>query len=1243
MNHRYFVTLLVLGIFAVGNLIPANFVFGAMYQNLNPTGDQTIAPASANFESGEAVWVNNTFVVRTRAGGTGTLRNLQLTTGTGNVGAVVNSAGNLGIGTASPTARLDARYASFAMANYPLFVGNSSYSYTHVNYDTAVIQQDDVTTLRMVEYNNGGTNQELGIEVGDGYSNFTSSVPMRFWGTASPGGLIYNGASGALALTITGANATFSQPVTVGTPTAVSHATTKSYVDSMFSGSGQWTTNGGLVYLTSTTQNVGIGTTSPGAKLEVNGDVMIKNSAGTGGINIVDDGGTNQRIAHSGSKFYIGKTGNQLVSFVQIDGTSANTQHLYIPSGNVGIGTVSPGNKLEIYGSSNGLLMKLNIGGVNVAQIGSEGGVGAFDLEAHGSPILMAKPGTYGVAFGQGVTWSDLPTNGNMNLKGNVGIGTTNPQYKIDMPINGKIGTYSDASHNASIEFYNSTTANMNFQLTNASGGSYTFSGGNVGIATTTPVYKLDVVGTSQFSQPVIVGTPTANSHATTKSYVDSMFTGSGQWTTNGGLVYLTSTTQNVGIGTTSPGAKLEVNGDVMIKNSAGTGGINIVDDGGTNQRIAHSGSKFYIGKTGNQLVSFVQIDGTSANTQHLYIPSGNVGIGTVSPGNKLEIYGSSNGLLMKLNIGGVNVAQIGSEGGVGAFDLEAHGSPILMAKPGTYGVAFGQGVTWSDLPTNGNMNLKGNVGIGTTNPQYKIDMPINGKIGTYSDASHNASIEFYNSTTANMNFQLTNASGGSYTFSGGNVGIATTTPVYKLDVVGTSQFSQPVIVGTPTANSHATTKSYVDSMFTGSGQWTTNGGLVYLTSTTQNVGIGTTSPSNKFTVGVADNSTTQASGGAVLNIFNSNTTANNYASIAFGQSGAGSNSFSRIGVQYIDRTGGSEDQDIFFSTIGGGAYNERMRILSTGNVGVGTTSPGNKFEVVGGNIALYESANIERKILVYRSGVIVGGLTSANGAMTLESGNSKDIYITPSSPGNVLINSGNVGISTTTPSYNLDVAGYGRFTQPVLVGTPTASGHAATKSYVDSIVGGGAGSGSFTTLTVTGTSTLSGNLWLTGAMYSNLNMNGKNITGINKLTVSTIDPLYEIEGKKYSTYASAIAGGVKEEYVGRGKLEQIAIGNWQMAIDFSKVERGSDLWVWYKAIEFSKDNVEVLATAYDVPISIAYTIEGQKIIFKANNKERMANGEIEFSYRLVGKRFDWRKWPTYAKDQSETPSLIVK
>jgi len=56
----------------------------------------------------------------------------------------------------------------------------------------------------------------------------------------------------------------------------------------------------------------------------------------------------------------------------------------------------------------------------------------------------------------------------------------------------------------------------------------------------------------------------------------------------------------------------------------------------------------------------------------------------------------------------------------------------------------------------------------------------------------------------------------------------------------------------------------------------------------------------------------------------------------------------------------------------------------------------------------------------------------------------------TSNNPQLVLHNDGNVGIGTTVPGYKLDVRGTGGFTGTVVVATPTASNHAATKGYVD-------------------------------------------------------------------------------------------------------------------------------------------------------------------------------------------------
>ncbi len=102
------------------------------------------------------------------------------------------------------------------------------------------------------------------------------------------------------------------------------------------------------------------------------------------------------------------------------------------------------------------------------------------------------------------------------------------------------------------------------------------------------------------------------------------------------------------------------------------------------------------------------------------------------------------------------------------------------------------------------------------------------------------------------------------------------------------------------------------------------------------NVGIGTSSPGSKLEISSSSDNLLELNGGATSNPY-----------MLFAQNGT-----RRAFIQYVN--GGllslvSEYGDVRFMTGTGGVETEKMRIKSNGNVGIGTTSPSAKLEVVGG------------------------------------------------------------------------------------------------------------------------------------------------------------------------------------------------------------------------------------------------------------------------------------------------------
>ena len=242
---------------------------------------------------------------------------------------------------------------------------------------------------------------------------------------------------------------------------------------------------------------------------------------------------------------------------------------------------------------------------------------------------------------------------------------------------------------------------------------------GNVGIGTSSPNTTLDVNGT------INVRTNGYQFGRITTNNIDAV---------NGGLTFqfinsnsfqngiILNYAGNVGIGTTSPSSKLEV--------YSGSGANYIYATNGTaatfNGLMIRYNSTDYMGAIGNPSSGEFRIGGFnvsgyfttiySNNSETVRVTGGNVGIGTTSPGNLLEVQGTaklnaptSGTVNLAFGISGTNYASIKYN--------DADGS-LTTQTLGGYPLILGTNITERMRITSG-----GNVGIGTSAPSYSLDV----------------------------------------------------------------------------------------------------------------------------------------------------------------------------------------------------------------------------------------------------------------------------------------------------------------------------------------------------------------------------------------------------------------------------------------------------------------------------------------------------------------------------------------
>lgn len=169
--------------------------------------------------------------------------------------------------------------------------------------------------------------------------------------------------------------------------------------------------------------------------------------------------------------------------------------------------------------------------------------------------------------------------------------------------------------------------------------------------------------------------------------------------------------------------------------------------------------------------------------------------------------------------------------------------------------------------------------------------------------------------------------------------------------------------------------------------------------------------------------------------------------------------------------------------------YENKFVFSSAGFVGIGTTNPATLLHLAGFNPAVsITSTNLTQTMSL---GIDSGG----NNYIWPKTG-AFGVYNNAGNAFNLFLNSGgSLGVGTSNPQYLLDVAGSGNFANPVFVGTPTADGHAATKSYVDSAIATATGTIG-TSLLWSGTA--GGNIW--------------NANGANNVGIGTTNPGFNLE-----------------------------------------------------------------------------------------------------------------------------------
>jgi|GEM_PF-4289692 len=360
-------------------------------------------------------------------------------------------------------------------------------------------------------------------------------------------------------------------------------------------------------------------------------------------------------------------------------------------------------------------------------------------------------------------------------------------------------------------------------------------------------------------------------------------------------------------------------------------------------------------------------------------------------------------------------------------------------------------------------------------------------------------------------------------------------------------------------------------------------------------------------------------------------------------------------------------DGDLQFRTAPSGTVNadisdwsDTLTIKNSGNVGIGSTAPLAKLAINGGVHIGGDSDPGDNNLLVDGDTTITGE-TYLNG--TVLEGDSKTMFRFSDSylrlnedadftsgiwMGNSNLQGGTttlaLGSNGTVSTARIQIIG-GTYSGANVVKIDGSNGYIDAKQFRDiNSAGYYVEPAGATSLNILGNIAMTASTSITGASLTfggtgptigssgattSIGTGGNGTLVASKVTVTTIDPPYWINGQKYATFVPSMVG-LKEEMTSTVRLQ--ATDNpklYKYVIDFDNLVEGSQMWLFSRVIDLdpAMENLTVLLSSdSDAKVFYKKDLARRQLIF-------FGTAPAEISYRLTALRFDHADWPHTALD----------